>query len=152
MIHPAQQYLGFFLLYSCLSNIQTEVQPLLIPRDNSSLAVSTSALALVVQDEHSQGRGSPGRPALLSVPKTYTGAKRKSGRCELAVSLIYLTFLNWWGSTTLERIGQTRLREWLYHFEECWFGTSWYSLSQGMSGKALEVKTAVPEGCGREGS
>lgn len=53
------------------------------------------------------------------------GAKRKSGRCELAVTLIYLTFLNWWGCTTLERIGQTRIRKWPYHFEEV---LVWYFL------------------------
>lgn len=60
----------------CLCNIQTEVQPLLVHRDRrSSLAVSTSALALVVQSEHSQGKGLP--------RETSTPKHAKKNPCEL---------------------------------------------------------------------
>lgn len=99
-----------------------------------------------------------GRPAHLSVPKNSTGAKRKenSGRGDLTVSLIYLFLwlsgLSWWGCTAQEGTGQTRMRKWPYSSEEVLVWHLGYSLSQGISGKPLEMKTAIPEGCRREGS
>lgn len=44
------------------------------------------------------------------------------------------------------------MRKWPYSSEEVLVWHLGYSLSQGISGKPLEMKTAIPEGCRREGS
>lgn len=72
-----------------------------------------------------------GRPAHLSVPKNSTGAKRKenSGRGDLTVSLIYLTFpccLGWAGGDVQHRREQDRQGWGSGHIllRRSWFGTS----------------------------